>query len=425
MLQKTPQQAAATPDLAEILKRGGSPARFRRFAVIAVVALLALAGIWYWWAASSGSTAPVYSTAPVTRGDLTVTVNATGTIEPTNQVEISSELSGTVGTVLVDFNDTVAKGQVLARLNTDKLTANVNLARATLASRRASVLQAEATVTETAATYRRAARLQGKGVTSAQGLETAKADADRAEAALAAAKADLEIAEANLAISQTDLAKADIRSPIDGVVLDRAIEPGQIVASSLSAPVLFTLAEDLSEMELQVDIDEADMAKVKTGEDATFTVEAYRDRKFPARIAQIRFSPETVEGVVTYKAILTVDNADLLLRPGMTATAEITVEDVKDALLVPNAALRYAPAATETTRRGSGLLGLLLPRPPAERARSSVVASDGSRTIWVLRDGAPVGVPVTVGSSDGSRTAVTGDGLKEDDLVIVGAKTAS
>jgi HlyD family secretion protein len=425
MLEKTPNQTAASADLAAVLRTARPARKWRRFAVLGLVLLLGGGGLWYWLAATPDGGRTVYSTAPVTRGDLTVTVNATGTVEPTNQVEISSELSGTVGEVLADFNDQVTEGEVLARLNTSKLAANVDLARATEKARQASVLQAEATVAETDAVYRRAEGLQGRGVTSTQALETAKASSDRAVAGLAAARADLEIAAANLAIVETDLAKADIRSPINGIVLDRAIEPGQIVASSLSAPVLFTLAEDLSEMELQVDIDEADMAKVRTGEKASFTVEAYRDRDFPAEISEIRFSPETVEGVVTYKAILTVDNAALLLRPGMTATAEITVEKVKDALLVPNAALRYAPAAAETSSGGgSGLLGLLFRR-PSDGTAASTVAADGKRTIWVLRDGVPVGVAIGVGSSDGNHTAVTGDALKEGDLVIVGAKAAS
>jgi HlyD family secretion protein len=392
-----------------------------------VVVLLAAGGLWYWWASSSATSDTVYTTAPVARGDLTVTVSATGTVEPTNQVEISSELSGTVGSVLVDFNDTVSKGQVLVRLNTDKLAANVDLAEATLKAREASVVQAEATVAETAAGFRRAAALEGKGVSSTQTLETAKAAADRARAALAVARAELEVANANRAIGEADLGKAEIRSPIDGVVLDRAIEPGQIVASSLSAPVLFTLAEDLAEMELQVDIDEADMAKVKTGDPATFTVEAYRERDFPAEIAEIRFSPETVEGVVTYKAILTVDNSALLLRPGMTITAEITVEEVGDALLVPNQALRFTPPAQEESSGGSGLLGMLLPRPPGNSPASTAGAPDaaGRRTIWVLRDNVATAVSVGIGATDGSRTEILDGDISDGDLVILDAVAAS
>lgn len=428
MLQRTPKpEIAPGPDLATVLKRAGSPAKWRRLALAAMVVLLAAGGLWYWWASSSASSDTVYTTEAVTRGDLSVTVDATGTVEPTNQVEISSELSGTVGWVLVDFNEAVAKGQVLVRLNTDKLAANVDLARATLKAREASVVQAETTATETAAAYRRAVELEGKGVSSTQTLETAKAAADRATAALAVATAELEVAKANLSISETDLGKAEIRSPIDGVVLDRAIEPGQIVASSFSAPVLFALAEDLSEMELQVDIDEADMAKVKTGDPATFTVEAYRERSFPAEIAEIRFSPETIEGVVTYKAILTVDNADLALRPGMTATAEITVEEVDDALLVPNQALRFTPPVQEQSSGGSGLLGMLLPRPPGSSPASTAGAPDaaGRRTIWVLRDNVATPVSVRIGATDGSRTEILEGDVSDQDLVILDVATAS
>jgi HlyD family secretion protein len=425
MLQKTPQpDTVAGPDIKALLQRRGPSARYGRMALAALGLLLVGAGLWYWWASSSGSSAVVYSTSPAVHGDLTVTVNATGTVEPTNQVEISSELSGTIDTVLVDFNEAVTTGQVLARLDTDKLVANRDLASATLKAREASVRQAEATLAETTSSLERARTLESKGVSSTQTLETAKAAADRAEAALGVARADLEVAKANLAISETDLEKSEIRSPIDGVVLDRAIEPGQIVAASFSAPVLFTIAEDLSEMELQVDIDEADMASVKTGDEATFSVEAYRERDFPATIAEIRYLPETVEGVVTYKAVLSVDNSDLALRPGMTATAEISVEEVEDALLVPNAALRYAPAVAEEESSGSGLIGMLLPRPRGGQG-SSASNVDGTQTVWILRDGAPEAVSVEAGSSDGTRTAIVGGDLEEGDLVIVGAKSGS
>lgn len=415
-------QSASEQDIAAILKDGRRSGRSRRVAVVAVAAVVAAAGLW-WWLAAGGDSAVTYTMRPVTRGDLTVTVTATGTVEPTNEVLISSELSGTVRSVAVDYNDRVSQGGVLATLDTDKLTANVALAKATLAARAAEVSQAEATAAETAAAYERTMELANRGVSTTQALETAKAADDRAKAALASARANLEIAEANLSISETDLAKAEIKSPIDGVVLARDVEPGQIVAASLSAPVLFTLAEDLSEMELQVDVDEADMGMVRAGDPATFTVEAYKDQTFPARIAQVRLSPETVEGVVTYKAILTVDNSDLLLRPGMTATADITVETVEDSILVPNGALRYAPPAQQTSdSRGAGLLGLLMPSRP-NRPTTPTMDADGRQNIWVLRDGAPVAVAVEVGLSDGTRTAVSGD-ISEEDAVIVGSRTA-
>ena len=214
----------------------------------------------------SGGPSVVYTTQPVTSGDLTVTVTATGTVQPTNQVSISSELSGTVRSVLVDYNDTVKKGEVLARLDTDKLNANLALAQATLAARKADVAQAQATVAETDIALKRAADLAARNVSSqsdarfGQGRQRA-----RQGGAGRRPRPTQKIAEANVSIAETNLAKAEIISPIDGVVLSRGVEPGQIVASSLSAPTLFTLAEDLKNMQLEVGIDEADMGKVKHG----------------------------------------------------------------------------------------------------------------------------------------------------------------
>jgi HlyD family secretion protein len=427
MLQKSPKsQKPAESDIAAILKEGDSGRRFRRTLIVVAVAIVALGGLWVWWSAPSGTAAVVYTTAAVARGDLTVTVTATGTVEPTNQVEVSSELSGMIASVSVDFNDTVKKGQPLAMLKTDKLEANVELAKATLSAREADVLQARASADEAAAAFERAKQLMAKGVATQETYDAAKAANDRAVAALSAAEANREIARANLSISQSDLGKACICSPVDGVVLSRNVEVGQIVAASLQAPVLFTLADDLTKMQAQVDIDEADVGKVAVGDRATFSVEAYENRTFPATIAQVRYSPATVEGVVTYKAILTVDNADLSLRPGMTATADIVVEEVKDALLVPNAALRYAPpAAAESRRNGAGLLGLLMPRRPPRETMPAAAGPGGRRTVWVLRNDAPVAVSVTTGSTDGSRTQIVEGELAAGDPVIVGSRTSS
>ena len=445
MLQKSPQtegpvepDAAVPPDLAAILKTGAPRRRLWRYIGFAVIAVLLLGGGWAWHASRVASRAVTYTTAPVTRGDLTVTVGATGTLQPINQVDISSELSGTVATVDADFNDTVKQGQPLATLKTDNLTAAVDLAQATLEARQADVQTAQATVTQTAAVYARSEKLIAGGIDNQTTNDSAKADADRAAAALASAKANVTIAQSNLDIAKSNLGKAQILSPIDGVVLNRTVEPGQIVASSLQAPVLFTLAQDLSKMEAQVDIDEADMGKVAVGDTATFTVEAFPDRTFPATISQLRLSPVTVEGVVTYTAILTVDNTDLSLRPGMTATANIVVQQVKDTLLVPNAALRYTPPFAAARAAGgspaastnrNGLLGLLMPsRSRPDRTTTTpaahALASD-THVLWVLRNGKPTRVVVTVGVSDGTNTVVFGGDLSENDQVITAAKTAS
>ncbi len=433
MLQKSPASAGSAPgsavesEIGAVLASGRKSGRRRRLWTVAVVVVAALAAGGAWLMSGSRGPSVVYATQPVSDGDLTVTVTATGTVEPTNQVAISSELSGTVRSVLVDYNDTVKKGEVLAKLDTDTLKANLALAQATLAARRADVAQAQATVHETAIALKRAGDLVARNVSSQSTLDSANADSERAQAAVAAAEANAKIAEANVSIAETNLAKAEIVSPIDGVVLSRDAEPGQIVASSLSAPTLFTLAEDLKNMQLEVGIDEADMGKVKHGDTATFTVEAFPGHSFPATIQQVRYSPQTVEGVVTYTAVLSVDNSDLLLRPGMTATADITVETVKNAVLVPNAALRWLPPVetTRTASRGAGLLGLLMPRGPGRGVRPQGAAQPNGRAkVWVLRDGEPVGVPVKVGSTDGVHTAVTG-GLTVNDRVIVGSRTES
>ena len=433
MLQKSPKlpgaaESSAAPDIAAVLKAGAPTRKLRRYVIAGVVVLAVAVAGWMAFGGNSTSSAVTYTTVPVTHGGLTVSVTATGTVQPTNQVQISSELSGTVATVDVDFNDRVTKGQPLATLVPDNLQAAVALSEATLTAREADVRQAQATVDETAAAYARAQQLSVKQLASQGTTESAKAASDRAVATLASANANLRIAQANAAIAKSDLEKANITSPIDGVVLSRAVEVGQTVASSLQAPILFTLAEDLTKMRLEVDIDEADVGKVTRGDTATFTVEAYSGRKFPATISQIRYSPATVEGVVTYKAILTVDNSELVLRPGMTATADITVEELKDTLLVPNAALRYAPPVAQQARqRTGGLLGLLMPSGGGRNRAITPAATgaDGTRTLYVLRDGAPEGVSVKVGVSDGSHTAIVSGDLKEGDQVVSGSKTAS
>lgn len=310
---------------------------------LAVLLLLAGVGAWLWIGRTQEAQRTTYVTQAATRGDLTVTVTATGTVQPTTEVEVSSELSGTLASIEVDYNDEVEVGQVLARLDDTKFKAQVANAEAALANAKAQVAQAEATLREASELYIAQAELERRGVVKHSDFVTYVAKKERAEAAVEAAQASLTLAQANLALQKDDLDKSVIRSPIKGVVLDRDVSAGQIVAASLSAPTLFTLAEDLRKMQLLVDIDEADIGQVAVGDAAVFTVDAYPGRTFPATITQLRYAPETTEDVVTYKGVLAVDNSGLLLRPGMTATATITVEEAKDALQVPNAALRYAP----------------------------------------------------------------------------------
>lgn len=404
----------AEDDFARLLAQGGRPRR--RYGLWFGLLALVLAGVGGWWFWSGSQTTTIrYTTETVRRDDLVITVTATGTVQPTTRVDVSSELAGTLAEVSADFNAPVTVGQVLARLDTAKIAAQVANARAQLASAQARLAQAEATATEAAETLSTQTELATRGIATRKemiGIEAADA---RAKAAVDIARADLTLAEANLALQEADLDKATLRSPINGVVLNRKAETGQIVGPGLNDPVLFTLAEDLSHMELLANVDEADIGQVKVGQKAMFTVDAHDGTDFAAVITEVRFAPETTDDVVTYKAVLSVENPDLLLRPGMTATATITVAEESGVLVVPNAALRYAPPRAATSTGAGGLAGLILPMPGS---RNGPQATGTGQSLWVLRDGQPVEVPVSLGASDGRRTIVTSDALQEGDEVI-------
>ena len=384
----------------------------RRRTVWLIVGLLALVGaaLAVWRLNEDGSGAR-YRTEAVTRGDLSVRVTATGNLQPTNQVDVGVEVSGTVATVEVDDNDPVQVGQVLARLDTSRLEAQVRKSEAALQSARARVVQMQATATETGNQLERLQRMHKSTagrIPSQQELDTAQAAFTRAQTEVASARAAVAEAEATLKLNQTDLDKAVIRSPIDGIVLTRTVEPGQTLAASFQAPVLFTLAEDLTRMELHVDVDEADVGRVRVGQTASFTVDAYPQRQFEAQVERLGYGAQEIDGVVTYKAELRVDNREQLLRPGMTATADIVVARVEDAVLVPNAALRFTPPPTALAEqaRGGSVVGRLLPRPPVQQHRARTPADDTAQQVWVLRDGRPQAVAVTVGATDGVYTQV-------------------
>lgn len=310
----------------------------------------------YWQGKRAAEALPKYTTQEVSRGNLTLTVTANGTIQPTRSINIGSELSGTVRKVNVDVNDVVKKGQVLVELDTSKLSDQVLRSKATLASAIAKVAQTEATIKETSSALQRleeVSRLSGGKVPSKSELDTGRAAYDRAVADDLSAKAGVNDARAALSTDQINLSKASIVAPSDGVILTRAVDPGNAVAASLQAVTLFTMAEDLTKLRLWVYVDEADVGSVKLDQDATFTVSAYPTRKFPARITRVGFGSTITDNVVTYLTYLDVDNTDLSLRPGMTATATIKAKQVKDALLVPNTALRFTPTSADSDKSQS------------------------------------------------------------------------
>jgi HlyD family secretion protein len=405
----------------------------------ALLALLLAAGLWYWQARKTANAQPSYSTQPASLGNLTLTVTANGTLQPTRSINIGSELSGTVLKVNVDVNDHVKKGQVMVVLDTAKLGNQILRSQATIAQAHGKTAQTAATVLEARASLARleeVARLSGGRVPSLAELDTARAVLSRAMADQATARAAVQDAQAALATDQINLGKASIVAPSDGIVLTRTVDPGNAVAATLQAVTLFTLAEDLSRLRLWVYVDEADVGAVKVGQKASFTVSAFLARQFPATITRVGFGSTITDNVVTYLTYLDVDNADLALRPGMTATSTITATQRNNVLLVPNSALRFSPSdGSAAVPPKKGVTASLLPRMPGNNTRRA--AAEGASTasakqVWVLPDdgradgrGTPVAVAVVPGISDGRMTEITGGDLKVGMRVVTAKKVVA
>jgi len=429
---------ANDPNLTDFLGEKPVPV-WRRYLkyIVGVVVLIGLALLLS--RCFGGSAATEYSTQAVERGNLTVSVSATGKLAPTNQVLVGSELSGLVETVYVDVNARVTKGQALAVLDTSRLDDTITQSVAALNAAQATVMQNRATVSESQAQLARlqeVSRLSGGRVPAKVEMEAAQAAVARAVANTRAAEANVISARAALSSNQTQRQKAVIRSPVNGVVLARQIDAGQTVAASFNTPTLFVIAEDLSNMELQVAIDEADVGGVKEGQPASFTVDAFPGRTFPAGVtrvdlgsnlsAQTTTTTSTTATVVSYAATLSVANPDLQLRPGMTATAEIITKARPNVLLVPNAALRFTPAVPQAAATSSGITGALVPQRPRRGgsggAEKSATTSRGAQqTVYILGDdGKPAPVKVTTGDTNGTVTEITSGDLKPGMKVITG-----
>jgi HlyD family secretion protein len=391
-----------SPTVTDILQRSAPTGHRWRTALVAT-GILTLAAI-LWFALGRGDAGEhTFQTASVVRGDVIAAVTATGVLHPVTQVDVGSEVSGVIKTVAVDYNDRVKRGQILANLDTDQLAAHVAEAKASLGSAEAGRRQAQATVHETEVAFQRCETLAKTQMCSLQDLDQLEASYLRAQAAEAAGVAAVSLAQANLESAKTALGKAAIVAPIDGIVLSRYIEPGQTVAATFQTPVLFTLAEDLRQMQVKADIDEADIGRVRQGQTGSFTVDAYPGRHFPAEVSAVRFAPKTVEGVVTYEAVLAVDNEALLLRPGMTANVDIVTDTLHDVLLIPNAALRFKPP--------EDLIGAPVP----------VEANPAVRTVWILpdEDEPPKPIKVTIGATDDHNSELRDGALVEGAQVVI------
>lgn len=388
--------------------------RGRAGRLIWLLVLLALVAIAVWWLWPDDGEVQ-WQTHHLDRGDMVLTATATGSLEPKSEVSVGAEISGLITQVMVDENDQVTEGEVLALFETDELEVALEQAEAQHALSWASVAEAEATLEEARVDERRISALRERGTTAQAELDAAVAARKRAEAKLAYARASVRQAEASVLQARTRLEKAVITSPINGVVLQRSIEPGNTVAASFQTPVLFLLAEDLTAMELHVSMDEADVGLVEAGQTATFTVDAWSGREFSAEVLKVHLYPAVENNVVTYTTVLSVDNSEGLLKPGMTATATIETGRREGVLRVPNMAFRFTPPATDGG--GGGLFSHPAARADGDRAGPS-------NTVWVLRDGEPARVVVQTGASDGRYTELPGDELAEGEEVITGMQAA-
>jgi HlyD family secretion protein len=325
-------------------RRSRSTFPLRKIGVAAFVLAVLAAGGYFWSKRGQADAASGYRTETVQRGDIRVAISATGTLSAITTVTVGSQISGQVTDVLVDFNSPVKKGDVLARIDPSTYQAQLEQGNAQIASARASLAQAQATLKNAGLDYRRKADLGQQKLVAQGDVDQARAAFEQAQAQVNSAQAQIRQQTASLKNTEVNINRAVIRSPVDGVVLTRSIEPGQTVAASLQAPELFTIAEDLSKMKIELAVDESDIGQVKVGQSVSFTADAFPDRQFKGTVEQVRLAATTNNNVVTYPVVVTVDNTDGTLLPGLTVNAEIEVSKREGVLKVGNAALRFKPA---------------------------------------------------------------------------------
>jgi HlyD family secretion protein len=393
--------------------------------------LAAGAGYGYWRVSSGAKEAP-FVTTPVQRGKLTQVVSSTGTLQAVVTVQVGSQVSGTIEKLFANFNSKVKAGEVVAQLNQDKFKAAVDQAKANLIAAQSSLAKSKVSVEDAGRTLDRARELRKRDLMAQSELDAAQTAHDAAVAQLEVNKAQVQQAQAAVNQVTVDLNNTVIRSPVDGIVISRNVDVGQTVAASLQAPTLFTIANDLSKMEVHTSVDEADVGNVWEGQEVTFTVDAFPARRFRGKVYQVRNAPVTVQGVVTYNAVARIDNKDLLLKPGMTANVQFLVSAKEGVLLIPNMAMRFRPPggideAQELLRREKSRAAAPVGTRRTSRAAGSGGGARASRqvTIYVLSENKARPVQVQLGITDGSRTEVADGDLTEEDLVIIGTSSAA
>lgn len=383
---------------------------------LAMTAILAAAGYAGWLFLSPAKTAYVYRTQPVTRGSITATISATGTVNAVETVDVGTQVSGTIKEIYADYNSPVKKGQLLALLDPDVLSSKVDESNASLALAHAGVKRAEADLTEAKRDNKRKEELWERKLIARSEMEAAETSLLSAEASLAEAKAKVVQARASLKQAQTNLGYTRIVSPIDGVVVSREVEVGQTVAASLQTPTLFSIARDLTKMQIEADIDEADIGRIAEGQPARCKFDAWPADGFEASVVQKRLNPETISNVVTYKVILKVDNAEKKLMPGMTANLSVITERRDGVVRIPAAALRFAPpsdvlASLNGSNSESKGSGGLIAMPPRRSSGNGQADSNAGKTVWLVNGGQLAGSLVIdeTGVSDKTWVEVRGE----------------
>ena len=375
---------------------------FRKYWIVGSLSSLALIIVVAWWLSSAGS-AVQYTTTPVSRGAITQAVTATGTVNPVLTIIVGTYVSGVIQDLSCDYNTKVKTGQVCAKIDPRPYQTVVDQNKANLDAAKAQIEKDKATLAYAQLFYDRMAGLAKTNAVSKDSLDSAKSQLDQASAQVGVDGAVIAQRQAQLATAQVNLDYTNIVSPVDGTVVSRNVTMGQTVAASFQTPTLFLIATDLTKMQVDTNVSESDIGGIKDWDKAIFTVDAFPKRSFEGAVAQVRQSPQNLQNVVTYDVVVSVENSDLALKPGMTAATQIIIDQRNDVLRVPSQALRYAPATAGARRRS----GTSAKNGQAPQAR-----------VWVLRDGKPVRVAVTAGLDDDTFTEIVKGGLKAGDLVI-------
>lgn len=369
--------------------------------IVVGVVVAAIIGVAAFFVLGNRDTGPKFRTEKVTRGPIQTTITATGTVNPVINVLVGTQVSGTINKLYVDFNSPVKKGQVIALIDPATFDAQVAQARANLLAARANLEKAEAAEIDAKRTMGRSRELLSRKLIAQSDYDTSETNYDSAKAQVGANKAAIAQADAALKAAEINLMYTKIVSPVDGTVVSRNVDVGQTVAASFQTPTLFTIAQDLTKMQIDSNVAEADIGKIEVGQHVEFNVDAYPDITFKGKVSEIRNAPITVQNVVTYDVVVKVDNSDLKLKPGMTANLSIIVADKESVLRIPNAALRFKPS--EGGKAGT----------------EKKDQKDGGKVVWIEENKRPKRIKITTGISNSSYAELLSGDLKEGQDLIV------